>query len=61
MRMSHALFTLPFSASFTSRLALAPAVRREGGARSQRAAAPAGRTLALEETRKTISPYPFLG
>ena len=27
----------------------------------QRAAAPAGRTLALEETRKTISPYPFLG
>ncbi|MBV8686010.1 MAG: DUF2083 domain-containing protein [Alphaproteobacteria bacterium] len=27
----------------------------------QRAAAPAGRTLALNETRKTISPYPFLG
>jgi predicted transcriptional regulator/transcriptional regulator with XRE-family HTH domain len=27
----------------------------------QRAAAPAGRTLALVETRKTISPYPFVG
>jgi predicted transcriptional regulator/transcriptional regulator with XRE-family HTH domain len=27
----------------------------------QRAAAPAGRTLALNETRKTISPYPFVG
>jgi predicted transcriptional regulator/DNA-binding XRE family transcriptional regulator len=27
----------------------------------QRAAAPAGRTLTVEETRKTISPYPFLG
>ncbi len=27
----------------------------------QRAAAPAGRTLALNETQKTISPYPFLG
>ncbi|HEY0411853.1 MAG TPA: short-chain fatty acyl-CoA regulator family protein [Allosphingosinicella sp.] len=27
----------------------------------QRAAAPAGRTLALNEMRKTISPYPFLG
>jgi XRE family transcriptional regulator, fatty acid utilization regulator len=27
----------------------------------QRAAAPAGRTLALNESRKTISPYPFVG
>jgi len=27
----------------------------------QRAAAPAGRTLALNEMQKTISPYPFLG
>jgi predicted transcriptional regulator/transcriptional regulator with XRE-family HTH domain len=27
----------------------------------QRAAAPAGRTLALSETQKTISPYPFVG
>ncbi|HEX8574316.1 MAG TPA: short-chain fatty acyl-CoA regulator family protein [Allosphingosinicella sp.] len=27
----------------------------------QRAAAPAGRTLALNETQKTISPYPFVG
>jgi predicted transcriptional regulator/transcriptional regulator with XRE-family HTH domain len=27
----------------------------------QRAAAPAGRTLALSELQKTISPYPFLG
>jgi predicted transcriptional regulator/transcriptional regulator with XRE-family HTH domain len=27
----------------------------------QRAAAPAGRTLALHESRKTISPYPFIG
>ena len=27
----------------------------------QRAAAPAGRTLALVETQKTISPYPFVG
>jgi predicted transcriptional regulator/DNA-binding XRE family transcriptional regulator len=27
----------------------------------QRAAAPAGRTLTVDETRKTISPYPFLG
>ncbi|MGQ0558534.1 MAG: helix-turn-helix domain-containing protein [Sphingosinicella sp.] len=27
----------------------------------QRAAAPAGRTLSVSETRKTISPYPFLG
>ena len=27
----------------------------------QRAAAPAGRTLAVNEMRKTISPYPFLG
>ena len=27
----------------------------------QRAAAPAGRTLAVNETQKTISPYPFLG
>ncbi|MDQ8755857.1 short-chain fatty acyl-CoA regulator family protein [Sphingosinicella sp. LHD-64] len=27
----------------------------------QRAAAPAGRTLTVQETRKTISPYPFLG
>jgi predicted transcriptional regulator/transcriptional regulator with XRE-family HTH domain len=27
----------------------------------QRAAAPAGRTLAVRETEKTISPYPFLG
>ena len=27
----------------------------------QRAAAPAGRTLALDETQKTISPYPFRG
>jgi len=27
----------------------------------QRAAAPAGRTLALNEIRKTISPYPFVG
>jgi len=27
----------------------------------QRAAAPAGRTLALNEMRKTISPYPFVG
>jgi predicted transcriptional regulator/transcriptional regulator with XRE-family HTH domain len=27
----------------------------------QRAAAPAGRTLSVQETRKTISPFPFLG
>jgi predicted transcriptional regulator/transcriptional regulator with XRE-family HTH domain len=27
----------------------------------QRAAAPAGRTLAVNETQKTISPYPFVG
>jgi len=27
----------------------------------QRAAAPAGRTLAISETQKTISPYPFVG
>ena len=27
----------------------------------QRAAAPAGRTLSVHETRKTISPFPFLG
>jgi predicted transcriptional regulator/DNA-binding XRE family transcriptional regulator len=27
----------------------------------QRAAAPAGRTLTVDETRKTISPFPFLG
>jgi predicted transcriptional regulator len=27
----------------------------------QRAAAPAGRTLAVNESQKTISPYPFLG
>jgi predicted transcriptional regulator/DNA-binding XRE family transcriptional regulator len=27
----------------------------------QRAAAPAGRTLAVNETQKTISPYPFMG
>lgn len=27
----------------------------------QRAAAPAGRTLSIDETRKTISPFPFLG
>ena len=27
----------------------------------QRAAAPAGRTLTVQETRKTISPFPFLG
>jgi predicted transcriptional regulator len=27
----------------------------------QRAAAPAGRTLTVNETQKTISPYPFLG
>ena len=27
----------------------------------QRAAAPAGRTLSVNETRKTISPFPFLG
>ena len=27
----------------------------------QRAAAPSGRTLAVNETQKTISPYPFLG
>jgi len=27
----------------------------------QRAAAPAGRTLTVEESRKTISPFPFLG
>jgi hypothetical protein len=27
----------------------------------QRAAAPAGRTLTVSETQKTISPYPFLG
>ena len=27
----------------------------------QRAAAPVGRTLAVRETEKTISPYPFVG
>jgi XRE family transcriptional regulator, fatty acid utilization regulator len=27
----------------------------------QRAAAPAGRTLMVNEMQKTISPYPFLG
>jgi hypothetical protein len=27
----------------------------------QRAAAPAGRTLTVDESRKTVSPYPFLG
>jgi predicted transcriptional regulator len=27
----------------------------------QRAAAPAGMTLNVNETRKTISPFPFLG
>ncbi|MGQ0661580.1 short-chain fatty acyl-CoA regulator family protein, partial [Sphingosinicella sp.] len=27
----------------------------------QRAAPPAGRTLTVNETRKTVSPFPFLG